>query len=77
MKVNELIKQLQKLPGDMDILTNCYEGGDFHLEGFYRKPTKDGYDNYAQGDIDYFITYELKNDRYVDKKIVIVENDDD
>ena len=75
MKVNELIEQLKKIPGDLEIGLGFWADEDFHLEAAYKKKDKNGiFENWLQSDIDYFLTHECKNENYIDKKICIVEN---
>lgn len=75
MKVNELIKQLQKVPGDTEILLGTFWDSDFEIWGYYCKWNKTRCQNdfYLQSDLDYFIKHEFKNDKYKDKKLVIIE----
>ena len=75
MKVNELIEQLKKIPGELEIGLGFWGDRDFHLEATYRKKNQDGiFETWGQGDIDFFLTHECKNENYIDKKIWIVEN---
>ena len=75
MRVNELIEQLKKIPGELEIGLGFWADEGFHLEGTYRKKNQDGiFENWGQSDIDFFLTHECKNKNYIDKKICIVEN---
>ena len=75
MRVNELIEQLKKIPGELEIGLGFWADEGFHLEATYKKKNQDGiFENWGQDDIDFFLTHECKNENYIDKKICIVEN---